>query len=1128
MLKTILIVDDRVINLEFLAMLLDFVGYRVIKAANGAEALDLARIDMPALVITDIIMPVMDGIELVNQLHADATTAHIPIIFYTATYSAREVGLMADALTIAAVLIKPSDPQEILDLVAKTLGKAPAPYHGSASTSVPPALAPPQHRLPPTLPAADDTLPELPAYPPFATGSMPTLSLRLAALLELSVTLSTERNAQRLLVQFCRTARNIMNVTHAAVGMHGSGGLRCRASCGLPAGEIDDIFDILEADGGSLRQHLAGGATLDMHTTLVQPELRTLGPPHVLRRAFLIVPIRPRSGPQGWFYMAGKLGSDDFNVADREFATTLSVQLASLYENLSLFEEAQEHVSRLEAEVYQRKLVVDKLQQSEAGLRRAQILTKSAHIILGEDNVFESWSKTLPHLVGVSEADMPKTLEAWIDIMDPAEQANFRWSANAAGHIGRRMEVGYQLRRRSDGATIELHHVIEPLRSHTDATTEKRWFHTIQDITEQKLQQRKVARLSRFFAVLSGINSAIVRIHDSKALFQEACRIAVSLGGFGVAWIATIDPDTLDGEVLVCASIKSGHTEKIRFTTRPGMPSSDAPWSVAARDMRLITCNNIGTDATLLPHRETLLDSGHQSLAAFPLILEGRALAVMTLFSHEIGSFDVEELKLLDELAGDLSFGLRYIDKEEKLNYLAYYDVLTGLPNKMLFQDRLTQILQGAHQHSDVVCVVLLDLDHFSQLNDVRGRHAGDQVLVQVANRLRATLDDSFSLARIGADVFAIAVFGKQHAVVASLEQQIFAALHIPLIVDLKEISVTARAGFALSPSDGRNAETLFKHAEIALKNAKSSGQHYLYYAPQMNAAVAAKAALKAELKLALDTKQFVVHYQPRVDLVSGRIVSAEALIRWRHPQRGMVPPDQFIPMAEENGLILAIGAWVIDAVCAQQAAWLAQGVVIVPVAVNLSGVQLNKGLVLNTIDEVINRYQLEAKYIEFELTESVVMSDPEEATRNLQILKDKGIKLALDDFGTGYSSLAYLKHFPFDFVKIDRAFITDITKSAKDAMIATAVIAMGHSLNLRVVAEGVETEEQLDYLRRHGCDEIQGYYFSRPVSASAFEIMLREDKRLIFAETPAVIDAAGPASNPYTDAPSLQVSFTL
>jgi EAL domain-containing protein (putative c-di-GMP-specific phosphodiesterase class I) len=268
-----------------------------------------------------------------------------------------------------------------------------------------------------------------------------------------------------------------------------------------------------------------------------------------------------------------------------------------------------------------------------------------------------------------------------------------------------------------------------------------------------------------------------------------------------------------------------------------------------------------------------------------------------------------------------------------------------------------------------------------------------------------------------------------------------------------------------------------------------------------MNAAIAARLALKAGLQTALEQQQFIVHYQPRVDLVSGKIVSAEALIRWLHPQRGIVAPDSFIALAEETGLIVPIGDWIIAAVCAQQAAWQASGVAIVPVAVNLSAIQFKKGDVLQTIKNALRQHGLATHHIEFELTESIVMSDPEQAALTLQALKELGIKLSLDDFGTGFSSLAYLKRFPFDFVKIDRAFITDITKSDKDAMIATAVIAMGHSLNLRVVAEGVETEGQLDYLRQHDCDEIQGYFFSRPVPAPAFETMLRESKHLVWRQ---------------------------
>jgi diguanylate cyclase (GGDEF)-like protein len=398
-----------------------------------------------------------------------------------------------------------------------------------------------------------------------------------------------------------------------------------------------------------------------------------------------------------------------------------------------------------------------------------------------------------------------------------------------------------------------------------------------------------------------------------------------------------------------------------------------------------------------------------------------------------------------------------------------------------------------------VVAAVLIDLDRFGQLNDVLGRHAGDTALRLVAERLRASLHEPHTLARVGGDVFAIAFSGLARGVDVAelLEHQVLAPFEAQFTVGDKNVRIALRAGVALYPADGRDAETLFKHAEVALKKAKSSGERYLYYEPQMNVAAAGRMALEYAMRNALAAGEFIVHYQPRVELLGGRIVSAEALVRWQHPQRGLVPPCEFIPLAEETGLIVPIGAWVIDAVCRQQAEWKAQAREVVPVAVNLSAVQLEKGDLHQLIAEAIARHGLTPHDIEFELTESAVMSDPERATQYLHELKRLGVKLSLDDFGTGYSSLAYLKRFPFDFVKIDRVFITDVTTNPDDAAIASAIIAMAHSLGLRVVAEGAESEGQLQFLRRHHCDELQGYYFSRPVPGADFAAMLAEGKRL-------------------------------
>ena len=760
---------------------------------------------------------------------------------------------------------------------------------------------------------------------------------------------------------------------------------------------------------------------------------------------------------------------------------------------------ALEYIDREE----ERKRITDRLRESEAGLRRAQNMSRIAHVVTRPGGSFESWSETLPQLIGLPPGATPATIRQWLDIVHPDDREKVRQISIEAGKHGTRHSFEYRVRH-SDGTMLQLHQVLEPLEGYVAPDGEIRWFNTIQDITEQKAQEERIARLSRIYAVLSGINSAIVRIHQRDALFQEACRIAVHEGAFSMAWIGTIDPATQNGRIVATCGDTGSYTGRIKLTAHA---DSLRPSAIALRESRPVICNDIRIEPGLAPYVDNLLANSHRALAAFPLIVENRAVAVLTLYASETNFFDDEEVKLLNELAGDLSFALQFIDKEEKLSYLAYYDALTGLPNGRLFQDRLAQLLHSNKHDQSLTCVILLNLERFAHLNDALGRHAGDALLAQIGQRLLACLGESTTLARISGDMFAVAGLASIEDGGAFLQQRIFAAFAQPFSLNEREIRVSAKAGLALYPTDGTDGETLFKHAEVALKKAKLSGERYLYYSPQMNAALSTRLALETELQQALQTNQFVIHYQPRVDLTNGRIVSAEALIRWQHPTRGLVAPGEFIPVAEDTGMIVPLGAWVIDAVCAQQAAWLKRQLDIVPVAINLSAAQCKKGHALKTINSAIVTHGIDQQYIEFELTESVVMDDPEEAASQLHALKKLGMRLSLDDFGTGYSSLAYLKRFPFDFVKIDRAFVTDVTKSPEDAAIATAVIAMAHSLNLRVIAEGVETEGQLQFLRKHRCDELQGYYFSRPVPADAFEAMLREDKRL--ACTPITVNHA-------------------
>ncbi|WP_426104170.1 sensor domain-containing protein [Massilia sp. TSP1-1-2] len=636
-----------------------------------------------------------------------------------------------------------------------------------------------------------------------------------------------------------------------------------------------------------------------------------------------------------------------------------------------------------------------------------------------------------------------------------------------------------------EGALIDVEISSHPLLFHGRACK----FVLAHDVTDRVQAQRKIARLNRVYALLSGINSAIVRIRDRDALFKEACRLATMEGGFVAA---SIDKAEAHG-----ATLRNESHAGCALPARAALLDSGWIATRAARERTPVVCNDIDTDGAMVPFCDHLAARGFRAVASFPLLVGERLEAVLTLVSDTPHVFDADELKVLNELAGDLSFALLFLDREEQLSYMAYYDVMTALPNRRLFQDRLAQLLHaGSHP---LLGVALINLDRFAQLNDALGRHAGDALLVQIAQRLGACLPDAYNLARIGGDTFALtlAELARGEDAAEVLQQAVFGALDQPFELDGHDVRISTRAGLALYPADGADAETLFKHAEAALKNAKSSGERYLYYAPRMNAALAARMALEHALQTALEEHQFEMYYQPRVDLVSGAVVSAEALIRWNHPERGVVGPIDFIALAEETGLIRPIGAWVIDAVCAQQKAWQDSGAAIVPVAINLSAVQCMQAELLNMIAGTMAAYGLEQRFIEFELTETAVMDNPDEAARNLRALKALGVQLSLDDFGTGYSSLAQLKRFPFDFVKIDRSFISGVGSNAGDEAIAAAIIAMAHSMGLKVVAEGVETDAQLAVMRTLACDEMQGFLFSKALPAGEFEALVRSGRHL-------------------------------
>src|SRR5258708_6932615 len=622
------------------------------------------------------------------------------------------------------------------------------------------------------------------------------------------------------------------------------------------------------------------------------------------------------------------------------------------------------------------------------------------------------------------------------------------------------------------------------------------------DITERRAQEQKIARLSRIQAVLSGINSAIVRIRDRQELFNEACRIAVGHGGFSMGWIAKLD--AASGMLVPVA--QAG----LPLDLGADSDSSDrglVPWGtakIALRDRQPALDNDIerglgemesifGPDTFGV--RRAAIRLGAKSVIVLPLIVEGKTFGILALYAPERNFFDDEELKLLNELAGDISFGLEFIAKEEKVDYLAYYDTLTGLPNRSLFFDRLTHQLGIATRDSMNVALVLMDLDRFRLVNDTLGRQAGDALIGALAQRIKDTVKDEDIVARVGADSFALAVTGTWRASDAAhfLEAHNRHLFGQPFVLGGEELRGSATAGVAEFPGDGNSPEMLFANAEAALRKAKEQNASFLFYGPEMNARIADSLRLENRLRRALENGEMVLWYQPKIDVKTRRLTGFEALMRWQDPETGMVPPAMFIPLMEQTGLILEAGRWALSQVARDCRTWSAHGIKLPRVAVNVSPNQLRQKDFVATVVEAAAKTEEAGALLDLEITESVIMENVEAIIPVLHTLRGLRVQIAVDDFGTGYSSLAYIARLPIQALKIDRSFVIGMTQNQDSLAIVKSIISMAHSLRLHVIAEGVETQAQAALLHQLDCDQMQGYLFSHPIPSQQVAELLRK-----------------------------------
>jgi diguanylate cyclase (GGDEF)-like protein/PAS domain S-box-containing protein len=642
--------------------------------------------------------------------------------------------------------------------------------------------------------------------------------------------------------------------------------------------------------------------------------------------------------------------------------------------------------------------------------------------------------------------------------------------------------------------------VVDVLRSYQRAGGE-RWFsetkvpirspdgHVIglvgisRDVTLRRQQEAAVARLTKVRAVMSGINVAIVRTSEREALIQETLRITVETGELALAAVFEV---RVENEAVHLVAVEPQGTDFMRemeARLKDNSLLNSPSFSRVLSTERPVVINDVAASLDLV-NREAMLRHGFRSVAAFPLIESGVAVGVFCLFAHQAGFFDSEEVKLLTELADNLSFALDHIGKSQRLDYLAYHDELTGLPNRELLLDLANQRLTASRRDGTGLAALLIDVGRFRQINETLGRRGGDELLVQVSRRLLRIAGSDGTLARFDSNSFALLVAGIENeaAVNALVEEEILGALKDSFLIGGTELRISVRIGAALFPTDGGEPEILIANAEAALRKTKASGQPYLSYKPFMNAHVAEQMSLETRLRRAVEAREFVLHYQPKVDLKLGTVVGLEALIRWQEPGGKLVPPGHFIPVLEETGLIGEVGRWVLERAALQYHDWSKAGLSPPRIAVNVSALQLAGREFVSKLERVLQCYPAGESGIDLEITESVFVDDLEGSIEKLAIARAKGLGVAIDDFGTGYSSLSYLGRLPIDALKIDRSFVTGMADDPQSTSIVTTIISLAHSLDLKVIAEGVETEGQAQLLRLLKCDQAQGYLISRPV----------------------------------------------
>lgn len=1015
--KHALIVDDNRQNLYLLRTLLEANGFSVDEAGNGAEALIRARQSVPQLVISDLLMPVMDGYTLLREWKADAQLKPVPFIVYTATYV--EAGDEKLALDLGAddFIIKPADPDEFMVRVNNILSRV--------NTG---------ELVQPRSPAGIDEKQLLQQY-------SKTLGQKLDKRQQQLGEQKTERlNLEEALRKSEDIGRLILDSTHDGIFIAQDhrfvyGNQALTEMLGYTADELaglafDEVVapEYLEIWTARFNERIAGG--------------------------------NPKSRYEVQFMCRGG--------AERIWLELHAVRF-----------EYQERPAVLGTvkNITDRKFTLAVLQKSEERLRLALAAAHLGTFDWDMVNQRISWSRWHEELWGFSPGEFDGSYETFAqrvhaDDLPELEAEVTRCIAGRERYV-KEFRVVWP-----DGS---VHWVMgQGEFSFSENGEPLRMVGVVMEITDRKEAYMKILRLNRMYKMLSGINTLIVHTGDRQLLFEAACRIAVDDGGFRMAWIGLLPPGQQSIQPVAWSGHEDDYLQHIHVSVREDDPGKDSASSEALRTKVPVVRNDIAKDRDTVPWNSEALARGYQAIAALPLMTGKDVMGVMSLYSAETDFFDETEMKLLTELAGDIAYALKNLIKQEELEYLSSYDALTGLPNRALFHEHLDSVLDRARKNNKRVALLVCDLKNFSHINDVYGRDTGDRILQETARCLRQLTADPVNIGRITGDYFVMILHdvGDSTGIAYEFENSFFPCLNRPFVIDDREIQIDFTYGIAVFPGDGHNAETLYNNAEAALKRAKTSAEKYLFYQHEMTERIAERLQVVGKLRTALEKEQFVLYYQPKIHSHTRQISGLEALIRWRDPETGLVPPAQFIPILEETGMMLDVGSWVMRRAVSDYMKWLQQMQTPPPIAVNVSAIQLRQDDFVEQIKQIISADE-QTVALEIEITESLVMDNIEQNIDKLNAVQAAGVRVTIDDFGTGYSSLSYIARLPVNTLKIDRSFIMDMTNRPESMTLVSTIITLAHSLKLNVVAEGVETGEQARLLALLKCNEMQGFLFS-------------------------------------------------